>query len=88
MQRENTFETSNDYVQNIVTRVHIEIPTSELLLNCINIGEDTYAKFRKSRLDEKYIKLFEVILKTCTSTKVSIHKKKDEFTMRNKLLHA
>lgn len=76
MQRGNHFEISNDYLQNIVTGIHLEITTSEFLLNCINIGEDAYAKFRKSRLDEKSTKLFEVIPKTCTSTKVSTHKKR------------
>ena len=47
MQRGNPFEISNDYLQNIVTGIHLEITTFEFLLNCINIGEDAYAKCRK-----------------------------------------
>ena len=50
MQRGKPFEISNDYLQDIVAGIHVEITTSEFLLNYINIGEDGYAKFRKYRL--------------------------------------
>ena len=76
-QRGNPFETSgHNVVKNIVTGTHLETETLEFLTKSIQIGEDAYTEFRKSRLDEKSVKLFAVIPKTRKSRKVSAPKRK------------
>ena len=37
----------------------METETSEFLIKPIQIGEDVYTEFRKSRLDEKSVKFFD-----------------------------
>ena len=55
--------TSDDVV-NIVTGSQLTKDSSDFLLHCLEMGEESYNQFYKTRLEEKSSKLFDVIPKT------------------------
>ena len=72
-QRGNPFETSG---HNVMKNILTGTGASEFLKKSIQIGEDVCTEFRKYGLDEKSVKLFDVILKNRKSQKVSAPKRK------------
>ena len=75
-ERGNPFNTENQGIQNLATGAQLDRKASEFLLNVIPICESAYAKFRKGRLEEKSVQLFDNIPITRIPSKLSTKKKK------------
>ena len=79
-QRGNPFNTENEGIQNLATGAQLDKKTSQFLLNVIRIGKSEYAKFRKGRLEEKSVQLFDSIPKTRIPSKLSTKKSKNDIS--------
>ena len=76
-------ESSATTLTNVVTGKEIDKDTSSFLLDCVEIGEASYHRFREARLVNRTEKLFDpikMVRKTAktsaTSKKVDVKKKK------------
>ena len=78
LQRGNPFNNENQGIQNLATGALLDKKASQFLLNVMLIGESAYAKFRKGRLEEKSVQLFDSISKTRTQSKLSTKKEKND----------
>ena len=69
-----------------MTGAQLDKKASQFLLNVIQIRESAYAKFRKDRLEEKSVQLFDSIPKTIEYHQSYLPKRKNIYIKRNNSL--